>query len=201
MKKRNIARMVWISAIFLELIVILIMVMDYKIHYQYLTQNKLYFYDCSGTLCVTEVKDSDHLLYSYYDCGYEECPIYKKELGDSYVLLEDDSLNFLFDYRTGKMISQGYDDYQFINQDYIIVTKDNLQGIITLDNQIIVAPSYDQIGYVQGDYLAGYNFQSILAKKGEQYGIISFKSGKIIEPFQYEEEQMDELLAILKNES
>ena len=40
-KEINIARIVWVSCIFLLLITILIMVMDYKINYQYKVENKL----------------------------------------------------------------------------------------------------------------------------------------------------------------
>lgn len=200
MKKSNIARLVWVTSIFLELFVILVMVVDYKVHYQYLTIHKLYFYECTGTLCVTEVKDDEHLLYSAYECGYEDCPTYKKEIGDTYVLLTEGNDCILYDYRTGTVISRDYDDYLFINNDYLIVTKNGLQGIINIENQLIVSSDYEQIGYFQDEYLIGYNVSSIIAKKDDQYGIISFKTGKIIEPFKYDEANINELLEILKKE-
>lgn len=201
MKKRNIAKIIWISSIFLELIVILIMVMDYKIHYQYLKINKLYFYECMGTLCVTEVKDNDHLLYSSYNCGYEECPTYRKELNDTYVILTEKKATILYNYRTGATISRDYEDYQLINNNYFIITKNNTQGIIDNQNHIIVSPSYDQLGLRDNDYLSGYNLNSIIAKKENKYGIISFKTGNVIEPINYEKEDIDTLLNILKKET
>lgn len=201
MKKRNIARIIWISSIFLELIVILIMIVDYKVHYQYLTVNKLYFYECTGNLCVTEVKDTEHLLYSTYECGYNECPTYKKELDDTYVLLTEKEDCLLYNYRTGDLISRDYDDYQFINNNYLIVTKNGLQGIINVNNQLIISPTYEQIGYYQDAYLIGYNINSIIAKQNNKYGIISFKTGKTIEPFKYEEADINNLLEMLKTEN
>ena len=43
--KVNIFKIIWISGVFLLLIVILLMIMDYKINYEYLTQKKIYFYN------------------------------------------------------------------------------------------------------------------------------------------------------------
>lgn len=197
MKKRNIAKFIWITAIFLELIVILIMIIDYKIHYQYLIKNKLYFYECTGALCVTEVEDNDHLLYSTYDCNYETCPTYKKELDDTYALLEENSNNLLYNYRTGEIISKEYDDYQFINNQNVIVTRNNKKGIINLENKLLVETIYDELGYDQNGYLSGYNLNLIIAKKNDNYGIISYKTGEVIEPITETSENIDKLLAII----
>lgn len=201
MKKINIAKVIWISSVFLALIVILIMVMDYKIHYQYLTKNQIYFYECSGNLCVSEVKDDSHLLYSTFECGYEECPAFKKELDDTYVLLEQNNTYILYNYRNNIIISKDYEDYLFINNQYIIVTKDGKQGIIDIDNHIILEPTYNQIGYFQDDYLIGYNLNYIITKKDDKYGIISYKTGKIVEPFNYSEDEINQLLEKIKNEN
>lgn len=201
MKKINFARITWILSIFLILIVILIAVMDYKIHFEYLTNNKLYFYDCDGTLCVTEVKNDNHLLYSKYQCGYEECPIFKSELDDNYAILTDTDSNILFNYRTGKIISGQYDNYQLLNNNYLIVTKNNFQGIITIDNQLVIPLNYDQLGIIKEDYLSGYTLNYIIAKKNNKYGIISIKDEKIIEEFKYEESELDNLLQILKDQT
>ena len=201
MKKKGFARIIWISCIFLELIIILIMVMDYKINYQYLKQNKLYFYDCDGILCVTEVEDNKHLLYSTYNCEQEECPTYKMELTDTYALLSTTNHNILYNYRNAKIISQKYDNYQFLNNKYIIITQKGKQGIINLQDKVIIEPIYDQLGYIQNNYLTGYNLNNILAKQNDQYGIVSFKTGEIIEPIQKSESEVEKLLEILKKDS
>lgn len=174
------------------------MVIDYKVHYQYLTLSKIYFYECSGNLCVTEVKDNSMLLYSTYDCGYNDCPIYKKNIGDDYALLEGEQSNILYNYREGKIISKDYDDYEFINNDYIIVKKNNLVGVINKDNKVSVPIIYEELGYRSEEYLIGYNINSILAKKDNKYGIISFKDGSIIEDIIKPEEEIESLLKILK---
>ena len=203
MKKRkiNIAKITWIMALFLELVIILIMVMDYKIHYQYQTINKIYFYECSGTLCVTEVKDDDHLMYSSYECGYEDCPTYKKELGDTYVILTEEKNSILFDYRKGEVISNKYDDYQPLNNNYFIVTKNNLQGIINMEDKLTVSLNYDQLGYKKDSNLIGYTLNSIIAKTDDKYGIISLKDGTLIEEFKYSEEEIETLLKKLNTEN
>ena len=88
-RKINIYKIMWVSSIFLFLIVVLIMVMDYKINYEYLpvSNSKLYFYKCDNELCTTEVEDKDKEIYSAYDCWYEACPVYKSNVNDDYVLL------------------------------------------------------------------------------------------------------------------
>lgn len=176
------------------------MIVDYKVHYQYLSKNKLYFYDCTGNLCVAEVEDNSHLLYSSYDCEYGACPIYKKELDDTYVLLEENNSVLLYNYRTGKIISKDYDDYQFLNNEIIIVTRNDYQGLINLNNELIIETIYEQLGYEQNGYLVGYNLNFIIAQKDGKYGIISFKTGEVIEPFDYSEEQINELLGRLKED-
>ena len=200
MKKNNIPKVIWILSVFLVLIVILIAVMDYKIHYEYKIKNKLYFYECDGNLCVTEVEDDKKLLYSKYECGYEECPVFKSEINDKYVILEEKGYNILFDYRESKIISTDYNNYQFINNNYIIVTQNKHQGIIDINNKITVPAIYDKLGYIKEEYLTGYNLNNIIAQKDNLYGIISIKNGTVVEKIKYKEEEINTLLNIISNE-
>ena len=200
MKKINIPKVIWVLSIFLILIIILIAVMDYKINYEYKIKNNLYFYECDGNLCVTEVEDEEKLLYSKYECDYEECPVFKSQIDDNYVILEEKNNSILLDYRKNKIISREYDDYKFINNNYIIVTNDNHQGIIDIDNKLVVLTIYDSIGYLKEEYLMGYNLNNIIAQKNNLYGIISIKNGDIIEELKYKEENIDTLLNIINKE-
>ncbi len=201
MKKINVAKIIWVSCVFLSLIIILVMVVDYKVNYQYAGGKKLYFYNCKDNLCVSESKKSDNLIFSSFDCGIETCPKFNGEIGDDYVLLVYDDMSILFNYREGKIVSQGYDSYEFINNDYIIVTKSKLKGIIDLSDRVTVDIVYDDIGYKSGNYLSGFNSSYIIAKKNEKYGIVSFKDGNVIEEFKYDIDKIDELLNIIKKES
>ena len=178
------------------------MVMDYKINYQYLTKNELYFYECEGNLCVYEVQEKKNLVYSKYDCGEKECPFYKKSIDNNYVVLEyrDSNKTLLFNYRTGKMISNSYEDYTVIDEEHLIVTDNAKQGIIDNVGKIIVPIIYDQIGIVNNQLLEGYNFQSIIVKKDNLYGILSYKKGTIIEKVEYQEKDLALLLDKLKEE-
>lgn len=202
MKKHNFGRILWVTSLFLLLIEILFMVMDYKINYQYLTKNELYFYECGGNLCVSEVQEKKNLVYSKYDCGEKECPFYKKSIDNNYVVLEyrDSNKTLLFNYRTGKMISNSYEDYTVIDEEHLIVTDNAKQGIIDNVGKIIVPIIYDQIGIVNNQLLEGYNFQSIIVKKDNLYGILSYKKGTIIEKVEYQEKDLALLLDKLKEE-
>ena len=196
-KKINIAKIIWISSIFLFLIVVLVMVMDYKINYQYSKPSeKLYFYDCDNSLCTSTTKENNKTIYSSYDCWYSTCPEYKKIIYDDYVLLKESEKSYiLYNYKTGATITSGYLNYEFINNDYIIVKKNNNKyGIIDINDNVTVSPSYDEIGYYENKLLTGYNTNSIIAKKGKKYGIISYKDGKVIESFTYDEDEIEKLL-------
>lgn len=198
-KKINFLRFIWVSCLFLTLIVILLMVMDYKINYEYLEKSsgKVYFYECGDEVCTTEVKDDSKKLYSTYDCWYNTCPIYKGVINDDYALLKEDTSFVLYNYKTGDTITSGYDSYTFINKEYIIVTKDAQDGIIDINDNVIVKPEYDQIGYFDGDYLKGYSTDKIIASKNDKYGIISFKDGRVVEEFKHSEAEVSSLLALI----
>lgn len=202
MKRHNFGRILWVTSLFLLLIEILLMVMDYKINYQYLTKNELYFYECDGNLCVSEAQEKKNLVYSKYNCGKKECPFYKRSIDNSYVILEYNNSNktLLFNYRTGKMVSNSYEDYTIINQNRFIVTLNKKQGIIDGTGKIIVPIIYNQIGIMNDNLLQGFNFQNIIVKKDEQYGILSYETGTIIEKVEYHESDLNLLLERLKKE-
>lgn len=195
-RKINIAKIIYIGAIFGVLIVILIMIMDYKINYQYSKPSeKLYFYNCDESLCTTKSKPNDKDIYSEYDCWYDKCPEYKKTIYDDYALLKENKKSIiLYNYKTGATITSNYTNYEFINNDYIIVEKNNKYGIIDINDTVTVSASYDKIGYYENKILTGYNTNSIIAKKNNKYGIISYKDGKIIEKFSYDENEIEKLL-------
>jgi hypothetical protein len=196
MKKFNIYKFIWISCIFLVLIAILICIIDYKVNYQYIEEvsPKLYFYECDGELCTSQVEDTTKKNYSIYDCWYNECPTYKGIVNENYALLEEKEGYILYDYKNGTTISSGYESYQFIDNNYIIVSKNNKEGIIDLSDNVIVESIYDKIGYDENDYLIGFNTEYIIAKKDNKYGLISYKDGSIKEEFKYDETSINELL-------
>lgn len=200
MKKINIPRIIWISSIFIILTLILFLVIKYKINYEYLNKNNLYFYECDSGLCISEVKDNKKLIYSKYECGYNTCPKYLKNIKEDYVLLEKDNVKTLYNYKKDKIISDQYEDYEFINSNYLIVMNKNKKGIIDINNNVITIPKYDEIGIKKEDYLSGYNLNNIIIKNNNLYGIISYKEGKIIEEIKYKEEEINTLIEILKNE-
>ena len=199
-RKVNIARIVWVVCLFLLLIVILLMVMDYKINYEYLSKYYLYFYECDEEVCVTQIKDNDKKLLSELDCGYQRCPDFRKTISDEYALLESNTNNILYNYKKSRIISDAYDDYEIIDSKYIIVKKDDVYGIIDINNKEIVKPTYDEIGIRVNNYLSGYNAIAIIAKKNDKYGLISYKDGKLIEEFKYTGETLEELQNILKKD-
>ena len=141
LKKINIPRLLWISSIFIFLIIVLHLVINYKVNYelQYKDSEKLYFYDCDGSLCTSTTKEKKKTIYSYYDCWYAKCPEYKKIIYDDYAILkEDKNISILFNYKTGTTITAGYSDYEFITNDYIIVKKGKKYGVIDINENTTI---------------------------------------------------------------
>lgn len=200
MKRINIPRIIWVSSLFLILMSILFLVAKYKIYYEYLRKNYLYFYQCDNVLCVSNVKDNNSLIYSKYDCGYENCPSYIKNINEDYVILNKDKEYILYNFRKDKVINDKYEDYEFINNSYIIVSSKKKKGIITLDGKVLIDTVYDDIGYRKNEYLEGYNINNIIVKNNDLYGIISYKVGNIIEELKYTEENIDVLLNLIKEQ-
>ena len=200
MKKINIPRITWVSSIFIVLIITLLLIVQYKIKYEYLNYNYLYFYECDNNLCVSETADNSKLIYSKYECGYENCPKFRKKISDNYIILQKDNKYILFDYKNSKVISDKYENYHIINNDYIIVTINNKKGIIDKNNTLITNTIYDQIGYKTNEYLSGFSLHNIIVKRDNLYGIISYKTGTIIEEVKYKEEEINTLLDIIKKD-
>lgn len=183
--KINKYRCMWVVSLFLILIIILYLVIKYKIYYQYLEHNYIYFYECSGNLCTSSMKDDSKLLYSTYDCSYDECPSFSGVINDNYVLLKGKD-NILFNYKDGRVISFIYDNYYFIDNEYIIVYKDDKYGIINVNGNVVCEVDYDEIGIIKDDVIEGVLFDNIIVKKDQKYGIISYKSGLLKENLIYD---------------
>ena len=200
MKKKeiNIPKLIWVTSIFAFLIVILIMVMDYKINYEYSTNNsnKLYFYDCDNELCTSLTKAQNKKLYSEYEC-YNKCPKYSGRINENYALLKTSNGIILYNYKEGIKIAEDYDEYEFINNNYFIVTKNKLDGIMDIESNVIIKPTYTKIGYYKNKNLIGYNTTSIIVKSENKYGIVNYKTGEIIEEIKYTKEEIDKLLKII----
>lgn len=200
MKNKNIYRIIWVSALFILLIIILVCIMDYKINHEYEEEKFLYFYDCNDTVCVSSAMDNSKTIISKYECRYTECPKYERIINNDYALLkESDNSYELYNYKSGNIISAGYNNYSFIDDEYIVVTKNNKDGIININDEIVVDTIYDKLGIIDNDNLTGYNKDYIIALKNDKYGIISIKDGKIREDFKYDKDKLDELLVLISN--
>lgn len=200
-KEINIPKIVWVSGIFVLLIVILLLVMDYKINYQFASKNIMYFYSCDEELCIARIKDNSKKLFSKYECGYNDCPEYKKQISDDYALLEENKKNILYNFKKGTIITDKYESYEQIDSEYLIISKNNKYGIMKLTGQEIVAPTYDNIGKRENNFLTGYNSNAIIAKKNNKYGLISYRTGKLIEEFKFTDSNLDNLWDLLKEDS
>ena len=200
-RKINIWRLIWVVGIFAILIVILLMVIDYKVNYEYLHKNYIYFYNCDDDLCSSFVNSgfNSNELYSIYECDYEDCPVLDRELGSDYIILTKDEKKILFDYKNGNIVADIYENYNLINDRYFIVSLNGYSGIIDFEGNILVKVNYDGLGYYRDDNLVGYNAINIIAKKKNLYGIISIKSEEIVEEFKYEEKDINNLIELINS--
>lgn len=151
MQKRFNLSYIWVTGIFIILLIILLLVVEYKVKYEDNTFYKyLYFYKCENSFCTTDNIDkiSDHsTLLSVYKYDYHDnIPTYEYVIGN-YIIINDNNDYLYYDYVTGEILNN-YGTYKIINDKYIIVTNNNKYGIIDIDNNISLELIYDYIDYI-----------------------------------------------------
>ena len=161
-KKNKIWQIIWIVGIYLILIVILFLVVQYKIKFEDRDFSKyLYFYECSNNLCTTNIKQEKYI--NKIKCEKETCP-YIKEIRDKVVILKFDSTEKIYNYETNKIINDNYKEYNFIDDEYLICKNENNRyGIINIQEGLINEPEFDKI--------LSYNEGYIAYKKDNKYAI------------------------------
>lgn len=171
MKKKNIYRIVWVSGIYIFLILVLFLVIIYKVKWEGKDLNKyLYFYDCSGSLCTSELKPRKY--YSKYLCN-KICPRINNILDNDIVILEGIYDGAIFNYKDGNIINNNYSNYLLINNNILIVSDGSKKGLIDLSGNIILNTIYDDISEYFDDYVS--------VKKDSLWGIENIHSDKSIE--------------------
>lgn len=213
MKNNNLWKVIWIIGIYAILVVILYLVVKYKVKWEYLDLNKyLYFYNCSNELCTSQ----NEPVTSYYNrllCEDEKCPSIK-EINDNHtVILSNENHSWIYNYYEDKLINNNYHDYHYLSNGFYSVTNDkNKQGIINLDNQVIVEPLYDAIiefkdnlfvykdngkygikgvGDVYFDVSPQYQMAMLINNKyfayleDNKYNIVSYESMQVVKTYNY----------------
>lgn len=163
MKKNNLWRIIWVIGIYAILVLILYLVIMYKVKWEDKDLNTyLYFYNCSNNICTSTYKQDNY--YSSLICKDNVCPFITKK-NNNLLILSDGNKDFLYDYVSGKTINDSYTGYRIIKDNNFIVTKDGKEGIIDVENNIIVDLIYNEII----DYNNGY----LVYKENNKYGIIN----------------------------
>lgn len=180
--KYNIYKIIWISGIFLILIMVLLMVLTYKIKYQDSVYYKyLYFYNCNDDICATsnekQINDRS-LIYSVYKYQ-KKVPSFKK-INDEYVKIYDNDMVVLYS-MYNRIISNNYKDYDIINNDdikFIAQNENDLYGIIDAEGK-------KQTGFVYSKLLT-YNKELITGIYEGKYGVITLDGKKTVIDFEYD---------------
>lgn len=172
MKNNKIYKIVWVSGIYLFLVLLLFLVVEYKVKWEGRDFHKyLYFYDCSGRLCSTDMKPEKY--YSKYLCK-KSCPRIKNIVDDSVVLLEGINNGAIYNYRDGKVINDDYVNYTVLFKNSFIVFNGIKKGIISIDGKIILDFSYDDIMPLDTNY--------VKIKNNNLWGIKSISGEKELSP-------------------
>lgn len=178
MKRSNRFTYIWVIGIYLILLIILLLVVEYKVKYEDHTfYNYLYFYKCNNKLCSTDnfekIEDKSTLL-SVYKYNYkDDIPTYEYIVSD-YVLINDNNKYVYYDYVKGEIINN-YSEYRVVKKDnianYLIVKNETKYGIIDVDNKVVVDFKYDDIIHSNNLFIV---------KEGTGYNIINIEDKKIL---------------------
>lgn len=149
MKKDNMWHILWIVGIFAILVLILYLVVQYKVKWQGRDLNDyVYFYNCSNNLCTTTENVDDY--YSSIRCSDNSCP-YITEKKNNYVIVNNNGVEYVFDYFHGKVINDIYRSYKFADDNYIVGDTNGKYGVIDGAGEIVEEIKYGEIyGYRDG---------------------------------------------------
>lgn len=148
MKSSKIWKIIWIIGLYVILALVLYLVILYKVEWEHKDLNTyLYFYDCDNNLCTSTTVQDEY--YSRFLCEKDICPYINSIIGKN-VILKRNNVSWIFNYETGNIINNDYNQYKYLSNDIFIVTdKLNKQGLINLNGDILINPVYDYIdGYI-----------------------------------------------------
>jgi len=197
MKKIN-YKTVWVTGIFLTLIVILLMIMTYKIKYEDAIYYKyLYFYNCDNNICSTTREDDivdKSTIYSVYK--YRKNTPTFTQLGNNYIQINDNQEVVLYEYVKGNTITRKYLSYDLIDIDnplFIVKNKNDMYGIIDTTGEVRVDFAYHGIK-------KSYNNSTIVANYDSKYGIITLDGQTAILNFEYDDIYIfDDIIITIKD--
>ena len=171
MKNNSLWRVIWILGIYVVLVSILYLVIIYKVKWENKDLNKyLYFYNCSGQICTSDISQNN--FYSKIVCEDNKCP-YIENINDDLLILSNENKAYLYNYLTGKIISDKYLEYKSLNNNYYIVrNNDNQEGIIDQEANIVIDFQDNVIADYNGYYLTYIN-------SNNKYQIKNINTGEI----------------------
>lgn len=172
-KKINYFKFVWIAGIFAILILVLVIVIEYKVYYEQAI-NYIYFYDCNNSVCYTNKKNNIQKTTIYSKYEYEGTIPRVEILSNNLTIIND---NTLYNYITGSLITKDYDEYIEISN-YLIVSKNNLYGVIDSTGKIVLPISHKSITSNDGIY-----FTTSIDKIN--YNLIDINNNTILDNYDY----------------
>ena len=172
-KKEKLYKIIWITGLYVILIIILWLVIEYKVKWESADLNRyVRFYNCSGSLCTTEENITKY--YSKLVCS-NNCPRIIEIINDKIAILAINNKELLYNYIDGNIINEEYSEYMKISDELFIVTKDNKKGIINIDGNTILSSIYDDI--------KEYKDNVLTVNTLNKWGIVNLEDGSKIEPF------------------
>ena len=172
MKSSKIFKIIWVSGIYLILLVLLYLIIEYKVKWEHKDLNTyLYLYDCGDDLCSSTTIQEEY--YSKILCEDNICPYIIQIVDDNLILKRNDRL-WLYNYKTDKITNDKYVYYRYIDNNMFVV-GDNTgnYGIIDKDNSLILDIKYKYIDNYENGYISYIenNLYGILKKDDNSFKI------------------------------
>ena len=143
LKGINFWHLLWLLGVYAILIVILIMIIEYKVKWESKDfSTYLYFYNCSNNLCTTSNPVANY--YSSVKCNDNDCP-YIKERENNLVILSLNEKDYVYDYYHDNIINNDYISYKFVSGGYIVKNDQDKYGIIDREGKPLTEIKYNKI--------------------------------------------------------
>ena len=172
MKKNNFWKIVSYISVIGILLIIFNLVVLYKVTWETRDFNTyLYFYNCNDSVCTTTTKPKD-IIYSKIVCKNDECP-YASGFLDNIVILTDNEISWLYDYKKGEVFHDEYVKYELMDDgNFMITDNDMMQGIMNIEGKLLTINKYIEI--------VDYSYGLIVYKKDGKLGIDHIGGEKVI---------------------
>jgi len=130
--------------------------------------------------------DSTKSIIRSYNCKKDDCMVYVNNSFNSvndnrFIILSEMEKIFIYDFSLDKVVSNLYDEFVSVYEDYYVVKSDSKYGLISKSGVEVVSADYDLLDFNE-------KYESyVKASKDGLYGVLDLDNGNLIIDSKYKD--------------